>query len=83
MGQIKGLELLMRDSSFSGEDPTLFLDFLSRFVDEAGTLEMSEAQKFIPFPYFLKGQAAAQFRSAKTVSSRSDRGTSNWTRAIQ
>lgn len=54
--------ILMRDSYFSGEDPVLILEFLSRFVYEYEKLEMNETQLFGFIPYFLKRQDTAQFQ---------------------
>lgn len=80
---IKRLQLTLEECSFDGGDPILILEFLSRFADEADTLEMSEAQAFIALPYFLKGNAASQFRSVKTTSSRASGGVSAWPEAVQ
>lgn len=78
---IKRLELTIRDMAFDGSDLVLILDFLNRFTDECTTLEMSEAQAFITVQYFLKGDAAALFRSSKATS-RSTDGISCWPEAV-
>lgn len=66
--QIKRLKLTLNDCSFSAEDPILILEFLSRFVTEGETLDMSGAQAFIALLYLLNGMAAAQLRSVQTAS---------------
>lgn len=79
---LKRLGLTMKDASFNGDDPILVLEFLTRFADEADTLEMSEAQAFVALPYFLKGQAATLYRSTKSASSRRG-GVSVYPEAVQ
>ena len=78
---IRNLELSFKDSKFSGEDPILIFDFLSRFVEEADTLTMSEAQAFMALPQFLTGTARMQYRAARS-GSRSG-GLACWPEAVQ
>lgn len=79
--QIKNLELILKDHKFSGEDPIMVFDFLTRFVEEADTIGMSEGQAFVALPHFLTGTASQQFRASKN-SSRSG-GVSSWPEAVQ
>ena len=65
---LKNIELTMRDHKFSGEDPVLVLDFLTRVVEEADTLGMSEGQLIVCLPHLLTKKAAQHFRSASSHS---------------
>ena len=78
---IKSLELTMKDYRFSGEDPILIFDFLSRMVEECDILGLTEAQAYVVLPQFLTGKAAKQFRSTRN-GARSG-GVSCWPEAIQ
>lgn len=52
---IKRMYFSFKKHKFSGNDPTIVLDFLSRFVQEVNIQEMSKAQSFITLPSFLEG----------------------------
>lgn len=60
---IKRLKVGMDNLTFDGKDPIMIFDFLSRFVSEANTLEMSEPQAFVAIPHFLSGFALDQYRA--------------------
>ena len=67
---------------FSGKDPILVLNFLSRFVEECDVLEMKESQALLALPYFLKEDALRQYRAARD-SSPKEGGVSAWPEAVQ
>ena len=46
---LKSLELTMKDYRFSGEDPILIFDFLSRIMEECKILELTEANAYDAF----------------------------------
>lgn len=71
------MELTLRENAFSGSDLIMVLDFLSRFVSEANALSMSEAQAVVDLPYIMRGDAAAQLKSAYSSS-----GISAWPKAV-
>ena len=71
----------MKEYKFSGEDPILIFDFLSRLVEEADTNGMSEGQLMVCLPHMLTTKAAQQYRSASN-SSRSN-GLKYWPVAVQ
>ena len=73
---IKALDITLQDYKFDGSDPIMVFDFLTRFVEEADTLNMTEAQAFIVISHYLKGEASNQFRANKN-GARSG-GVSNW-----
>lgn len=62
---IKQMALSYRNNFFTGEDPTLVLELLARFVAETDTLGMNEVQAFVVLPYFLRGIAEDQFTSIR------------------
>ncbi len=78
---LKALELTLKSEKFSGKDPILVLNFLARFVEEADTIRMTEAQAFIALPHFLTGQAENEFRSSRN--SANSGGVSCWPEAVQ
>ena len=78
---LKNLELTMKEHKFSGEDPILVFDFLSRLVEEADTNGMSEGQLIVCLPHLLTKTAAHQYRAASN-SSRSS-GVRYWPEAVQ
>lgn len=80
---LRQMELTMKAHKFSGEDPILVLDFLSRFVAEADILRMSEAQAYIALPYFLTGLAEDQFNSVRGSTRASEGGVTCWPEAVQ
>ena len=55
----------MKDYRFSGEDPILIFDFLSRMVEECDILGLTEAQEYVVLLQFLMGKAAKKFRSTR------------------
>jgi len=63
---LKNLDLSFRESKFSGQDPILIFDFLTRMVEECDTLGMSEAQSFMALPHFLSDNARTQFRAMQS-----------------
>ena len=67
---IKNLSLTMNQHTFDGSDPIKIFDFLTRFVNEADILAMSEAQAFIALPTFLADPAETQFRTNLSGGSR-------------
>ena len=79
---IKNLNLTLKNHTFDGNDPIKIFDFLSRFVNEADMLNMSEAQAFIALPIFLADPAETQFRTNLSGASRHG-GVTCWTEAIQ
>ncbi len=66
---------------FSGSDPILVLEFLTKFVEEADTLCITEAQAFIILPKLMVDPAQKQFRSVKS-GARSG-GVTCWPEAVQ
>ena len=59
---LKNLTLTLKSLAFDGDDPIMIFDFLTRFVNEADMLNMSEAQAFVARPAFLKSDAEDQFK---------------------
>jgi hypothetical protein len=78
---LKNLELSFKDSKFTGKDPVLIFDFLTRMVEECDTLGMSEAQAYMALPHFLSDTARTQYRAMHTGSRSS--GVTCWPEAIQ
>lgn len=62
------LTLVMDNHKFSGKDPILIFDFLTRLVEETDKLQMSEDQANMLLPQFLSNPAAFQFRAVKAGS---------------
>ena len=60
---LKNLDLSFSERKFSGRDPILIFDFLTRMVEECDTLGMSEAQEFMALPHFLSNNARTQYLS--------------------
>ena len=79
---IKNLNLTMKSHIFDGNDPIKIFDFLTRFVNEADMLNMSEAQAFIALPTFLADPAETQFRTTLSGASRRG-GVTCWPEAVQ
>ena len=79
---IKRMEITLKDYSFDGQDPIKVLEFLSKFCDEADTLEMTEAQAYVVLPYLLKGSAKEQFNAVKGTLA-GDGGVTSWPEAVQ
>jgi len=79
---VKNLNLTMKKHTFDGSDPIKIFDFLTRFVNEADMLAMSEAQAFIALPSFLADPAETQFRTNLSGGSRKG-GVTCWPEAIQ
>lgn len=50
---IKNLKLLIEEHTFDSVDSIRVLEYLTRFVNDAGRLNMSEVQSFLEFPMFL------------------------------
>lgn len=86
-GKVKGfvdrLRLSMKDILFSGDDAILIFEFLRRFVEEANTNNMNEAQAYLALPKLLSGFALDQYLAVKDTSSPRDGGVTNWPEAVQ
>ena len=54
---LKFLDLSSGQGIFSGEDPILIFEFLTRMVEKFDTLGMSEGQTLIDLPHFLSDSA--------------------------
>lgn len=80
---IKRLEIYLKEHAFSGKDPILVFDTLTRFVEEADTLGMTEAQAYLCLPYFLTDQASRQYRAARNATRSFTGGISCWPEAVQ
>ena len=65
---LKQMELTMKSRKFSGNDPILIFEFLHKFVEEAGTLGMSESQAYLAVPYFLVNPALNEFDTTRAAS---------------
>ena len=78
---MRALELTLKSRKFSGKDPILILNFLSRFVEEADTLRMTEGQAFVALPHFLANPAETQFLSSRNASTSG--GVTSWPEAVQ
>ena len=79
---IKNLTLTLEKHVFDGIDPIRIFEFLSRFVNEADTLKMTEAQAFITLPHFLDGTAETQCHTNLSSGSRYG-GVTCWPGAVQ
>lgn len=62
---LKSLELSLKEHMFSGKDPVTVLNFLTRFVEEADTIGMTEAQALVALPKFMMEPAESQFRASR------------------
>ena len=71
----------MNQHTFDGSDPIKIFDFLTRFVNEADILAMSEAQVFIALPTFLADPAETQFQTNLSEGSRRG-GITCWPEAM-
>ena len=78
---LKELNLVMETHKFTGKDPILIFDFLTRYVEETDKLEMSEDQAFVLLPQFLSNPAAVQFRAVQGGSRFT--GVTCWPEAVQ
>ena len=78
--QAKTFQSTFDTTKFSGEDPIMVFDFLMKFVEEADTLNVSEAHAFIILPKVLKGRAERWLRSVRN-GSRSG-GVTCWPEAV-
>ena len=78
---LKNLDLSFRESKFSGQDPILIFNFLTRMVEECDTLGMSEAQAFMALPHLLSDNARTQFRAMQSGSRTS--GVTCWPEGVQ
>lgn len=78
---LKSLDLTFKEHKFSGSDPILVFDFLTRIVEEADMLGMTEGQLFVLLPHMLTGEASSQFRV--TVKGSTAGGVTNWPEATQ
>lgn len=56
----------MKDFTFSGEAPILILDFPSRLVEDAFTLDMNEEKLIVCLPHMLTKTAAREYRSSSS-----------------
>ena len=79
--RIKSLMISLGDFKFSGQDPILIFDFLTRITEEADINQMTEAQAFVALPRFLSGFAEVQFRSTRSGSCTG--GVRCWPEAVQ
>ena len=79
--RMNSLSMTLGEHKFSGQDPVLVFDFLTRFTEEADLNRMSEAQAFISLPRYLTGNAEYQYRATR-YGSRSG-GVTCWPEAIQ
>ena len=79
---IRRMEITLKDYMFGGDDPIKVLEFLSKYCEEADTLEMTEAQAYVVLPYLLKGSAKEQFNAVKGTLA-GDGGVTNWPEAVQ
>ena len=78
---LKSLDITLKEYKFNGQDPILVFDFLSRFVEQADTLRMTEMQAFVALPHYLSGTAENQFRAIRN-GARSG-GVTCWSEAVQ
>lgn len=60
---IKNLNLRMKNHTFDGTDLIRIFNFVDRFFNEGGMLNMPEAQALIALPTVLAQSAETQFRS--------------------
>ena len=63
--QVKTFQATFASTEFSAQDPIMVFDFLTRFVEEADTLGVSEAHAFLILPKVLKGRAESHLRSIR------------------
>lgn len=77
---LKELKLVMDSHKFSGKDPILIFDFLTRLMEETDKLLMSEDQAYILLPQFFTCPAATQFRTVHAGSRYS--GVTCWPEAV-
>lgn len=78
---LKSLDLTFREHKFSGAEPILVFDFLTRIVEEADMLSITEGQLFVLLPHLLNGDAASQYRA--TVKGSRSNGVTCWPEAVQ
>lgn len=64
---VKSLELTLHDQKFDGNDPIKVLKILTELTRECNTLQITEVQAHIPFPYLLKVTARETFVASRTL----------------
>lgn len=52
---LKSLDFTFKEHKFSGAEPILVFDFLTRIVEEADMLNISEGQLFVLLPHLQTG----------------------------
>lgn len=67
---IKNLNVTMKNQTFDGTYAIPQFEFLTQFVNDADTLDISEVQVFVASPIFLASQGETQFRDNLSGSSR-------------
>lgn len=68
----------------SGEYPILIFDFLTKLVEEADTLDISEGQLMVLLPHLLTGSVTDQYRAAANESRSSTiGGIVHWLQDVQ
>lgn len=78
------MELTFKDRTFSGEDPILIFDDLTRFVEEANKLDNSEGHLFVLLPHILSVSASDQYPAASDGSqSGRTSGIVHWSESVQ
>lgn len=80
---IRRLRVGLDELTFDGKDPILIFEFLSRFVVEANTLRISEAQAFVALPHFLRKLALEQYRAVSGSLNADEGGVTSWPEAVQ
>lgn len=78
---MKILNLKMINHVFDGNDTVKIFEFLTRFLNEAEVLNISQPQAFIAIPRFLADRSETQFRTNLSGSSRHI-GEAYWPKAI-
>lgn len=61
---LQNFELTFKDLKFSGEGPIIICNFLTRLVDEADALDISEVQLIVLLPHLLLVVSSDQYRAA-------------------
>jgi len=80
---ISKMELKLKEHHFSGNDPIMVIDFLTRLVREANIQGFSEAQMFLALPAFLEGKALSHYESGIEFVPPEEGGVSCWPEAVQ
>lgn len=73
---IKRMGLIQFGHPFSGENPIMVFDFLTRFVSKANIQEMSDALALIALSSFLKRFAKSQYEAGVEMVSLEEGGVS-------